>query len=230
MTRFTTALPALVAVILTLPFVACGGSVESDSSSSPTSSVTITMEDLPNLVLDLDQVSVDGTVLPYDPEDSGPKSRESYAEGFDSEWLTEVLETYNWQATYYQDFGIGTQDSPVFNGSVSLELYDSPENAAGAVSERFNRVTQWEGQTFSGNTAQFVEVFDVPELGARGLKIGVVTSSGIEYVMTNIDFVRGPLVVDIGTASTDDRDLGPATLELARLAEARLAEAGLTAP
>jgi hypothetical protein len=218
-------LSLVIAVGLTYLLTACGDT-EEPAPSVPTA-VSLSASDLPSLVLDVDQVSVDGTILPLDLEDTGPQSKSDFTDGFDSAWWTETLEKYNWQAAYYQDFGTGDQDSPVFNASVQLDLYDTPENAAGALTDRFDHVGTLEGQTHDGATMESIEFFEVNEVNARGMRLTWQLSNGVSYTMTNIDFVRGSILVDVGTASTDERDLVPATLELVRLASAELIAAGV---
>ena len=56
---------------------------------------SISASDLPNLVLPVQEVSVDGTVLPIDPADTGPYSKSDYlASGFDLDWRAALLEKY----------------------------------------------------------------------------------------------------------------------------------------
>lgn len=209
--------------------VACSNGDEAPASSTP-QLTSISASDLSNLVLNVSEVSVDGTILPLDPEDSGPKSESDKAKGIDPLGTTaaSIFEKYDWQGSYYQGFGgTGTQDSPVFNASVMLDLYDTPEHAASALAEIVDLLTTYEGRTYESATFESVELFDVPELNARGATVKVSLSNGISFTMTNIDFVRGPLIVDVGTASFDGRDLVPATLELAKLANDRLIAAGI---
>ncbi len=218
-------MPSLTTAIgLAFLLTACGGSRE--SAPTPQASAS----DLPNLVLAVEEVSVDGTILPIDPEDSGPQLKSDYTDsGFDSEWRQAFLEKYNWQAAYYQDFGDGRQGSPVFDASVMVELYDTPSNAAAALAEQFAHIVTLEGQTHDGITLESAEIFDVTEFNTRGVTLRWRLADGSGYTMTNIDFVRGPIVVDVGTATTDERDLQPSTLELVRQADAHLRSAGLTA-
>lgn len=212
---------------------ACGGSAESisptTSEPTPVAAPTITAADLPDLVLDVEEVSVDGTILPYDAEESGPKSESYYTENvLDADWWLQMMETYHWQGAYFQDFREAHQTSPVFDASIEIEIYGSPENAAGALAARFDWIATWVGRTDEGLTVQSVDIFDVDEFGGKGATVRILSSSGVSYIMTNIDFAIGSLVVDIGTATLDDRDLVPATLELVRLEYARLVEAGLS--
>ena len=224
--RLVTTLAAF-AVTISGFLVACSTGEEAPANSPTPQSASISASDLPNLVLDVGEVSVDGTMLPLDPEDSGPQSKSDQSEGIDPYRMAATLEKYNWQAAYYQDFGTGAQDSPVFNASVMLDLHDTPENAAAALAERMDLAATWEGRTYEGATAESVELFDVAEFNAKGMRMKVRLTDGTSFTMTNIDFVRGPMIVDVGTASLDDRDLVPATLELARLANARLIAAGI---
>lgn len=229
MTQLRLAAPlAAFAVTIAGIFVACsnGEEVFDDSPTAPVTSISAA--DLPNLVLDVNEVSVDGTILPLDPEDTGPQSLSDQTDGgLDAERMAAMLEQFNWQAAYYQDFGTGSQGSPVFNASVQLDLYDTPEHAAAALSELIDMAATWEGQSVEGVTVDSIELFDVPEFNGKGLRMKVSLADGTSFTMTNIDFVRGPLIVDVGTASLDDRDLLPATLELVTLANNRLIAAGI---
>jgi len=221
--RSVTIVSLTIAIGLACLLSACGSSEE----SAPAPQASISASDLPNLVLPVEEVSVDGTILAIDPEDSGPYSRADYTDsGFDSEWRQAFLEKYNWQAAYYQDFGTGREDSPVFNASVMVQLHDTPSNAAAALTEQFAHVDTLEGQTNEGLTLESVEIFDVPEFNTQGVTLRWRLPDGGGYTMTNIDFVRGSVVVDVGTATKDERDLVPSTLELVRQADAHLRSAG----
>jgi len=218
----------VIAVTIAILFGACTSDEESSDTSQTEQSAAISAADLSNLVLDVNEVSVDGTTLPLDPEDTGQQSWSDQVDGPDSEWIAVMLEKYQWQAGYYQDFGTGGQDSPVFNASVALDLYNTRENAIGALGEQLDHVLSQEGQTSEDVTLESVEIFEVSDFGATGMKWTVRRSDGMALYLTNIDFVRGPLVVDVGTGSFDERDLLPATIDLVRLVDAHLAAAGLT--
>ena len=226
MFRSARAFPLTLAFVFASFVTACGGSKEESPSPQP----SISASDLPGLVLPVQQVSVDGTILPIDPDDTGPQSKSDYLDsGFDVEWRQAFLEKYNWQAAYYQDFGTGKEHSAIFNASVMVELFDTPSNAAAALADQFGHIVTLEGQSHEGITLESAEVFDVSEFSTRGATLKWRLPDGRGYTMTNIDFVRGSLVVDVGTAAIDDRDLIPSTLELVRQADAHLRSAGLSA-
>ena len=222
--RSVTIISLAIAMGLACLLAACGSSEE----SAPAPQASISASDLPNLVLPVAEVSVDGTTLPIDPEDSGPQLKADYTDsGFDSEWRQAFLEKYNWQAAYYQDFGTGREGSPVFNASVMVQLHDTPSNAAAALAAQLEHVVTLQGQTHEGLTLESVELFEVDELNARGSRLTWRQQDGSGYTMTNIDFVRGSVVVDVGTATMDQRDLVPSTLELVRQADAHLRSSGV---
>lgn len=213
--------------LLCVSAAACGGGDDEGATPTvaPTAVPTIGPSDLPDLVLPDDSVTIDGTVLHLDSGDTRAKTRDEILEdGFDREWQEAGLDTYHWQATYYQEYGTG-RERPVFNASVELDLYGTPADATGALADRFEHVLTWEGQTFQGVTIESVEVFEIEGFDGRGLRMKFAQEGGAAY-LTNIDFVYGSILVDVGTASVDQRDLVAATRDLVARVKAHLSGQG----
>ncbi len=222
-----------LAILLT----ACGGDekVAATPTDSPIQSVTTSAaatlgaSDLGRLLLPDAAVTVGDVSLPYDANDSKPYTRDYVAtQGFDSEWQLAEMDKFHWIAEEYQDFGNGQQASPVFDGSVDLALFASTVDARGAMADRFDHLLTWAGQMFGKTTIDSSEEWAVSEIeGARGFRQTVTVTSATSgkkttYYMTNVDFVRGSIIVDIGTASLDQRDLRDATIQLARSEDSHL--------
>jgi hypothetical protein len=220
----------IAAGALALLLTACGSDEKvaatptnsSTQSATTSAAATLGASDLRRLLLPDAAVTVGDVSLPYDASDSRPNTRDYVAtQGFDSDWQLAEMDKFHWIAEEYQDFGNGQQASPVFDASVDLALYASTDDARGELADRFDHLLTWPGQVFGKTTIDSNEEWAVSGIeGARGFRQTVtVTSASIKkttYYMTNIDFVRGSIVVDVGTASLDQRDLRDATIQLAR--------------
>jgi hypothetical protein len=223
---------------LALLLIACGG--DGKGAATPTNSPiqsattlaapTLGASDLGRLLLLDAAVTVGDVSLPYDANQSKPMTRDYIAaQGFDSDWQLAEMDKFHWIAEEYQDFGNGNQASPVFDGSVDLALYASAEDAKGAMSDRFDRLLlTWPGKVFGETTIDSTDEWAVTGIeGARGFKATVTVTSDTSgkrttYYMTNLDFVRGLIIVDIGTASLDQRDLRDAAIQLAQSEDSHL--------
>jgi hypothetical protein len=204
----------------------CGGSDDDATSSASPSPTPTGGVDLSKLVLLDTSVTIDGVPLTLDTGATGPRTKGQVVDaGLDTAWVTDWVEKYKWQAEYAQDYGIGNE-GPVFDASVYLDLFDTPEDAQSALDDRFAHARTWEGQVFKDTTVEAVDVFDPGELHATAVSLTLVQVGTTAHLL-NVDFVRGSILVDIGTASVDERDLFPATMNLVRRVDQRLTAQGV---
>jgi hypothetical protein len=210
---------------------ACGGGSSATPTPPPTPAPTPTLAPsaLAGLVLPVQSITVSGIALNLDGGNSGPQTRSKVLDGsFDTQRDSAELDQFGWRAEQQQSFVIPANTATgVFRTNSTIDLLDAADHATQALPLRFNNLTSDVGKTStdsSGTTAKLDSATSFAPVGFDGSKgvIATLEQGGNTFYITELGFVRGPLLVMVGIASFDQSDQTTAVVDLAKQADTQI--------
>jgi hypothetical protein len=172
---------------------------------------------------------VSGIGLDSDSSNSGPQTRSKVLDGsFDTQRDSAELDQFGWRAEQQQSFVIPASTATgVFRAINTIDLLDAADHATQALPVRFNDLTSDVGKSStdsSGTISKLDSATSFTPVGFDGAKgvLATLEQGGTTFYITELGFVRGPLLVMVGIASFDQSDQTTAVVGLAHQADTQI--------